>query len=146
MTAVPIPRFRADGYLPEGVHQATEPEVLFQFGAGSRRRRTMVLRLRQWLELARAVGAPQFLVDGSFVTAKVDPGDIDAVIRLRSDFDQQVNAAFAPALELAEIITTRRQGDLFAAEDETDGLAWIEFFTRTREQDQRRKGIVEVIL
>jgi hypothetical protein len=35
---------------------------------------------------------------------------------------------------------------LFAAEDEADWLNWIEFFTRTREPDGRRKGVVAVVL
>jgi hypothetical protein len=51
---VPIPEFRADGYLPEGVHLATEAEVIFRFGFPSRCRRNLALRLRHRLELARS--------------------------------------------------------------------------------------------
>src|SRR5438128_9699568 len=31
-TTMPIPAFQADGYLPEGVHMATEEEVTARFG------------------------------------------------------------------------------------------------------------------
>ncbi len=34
----------------------------------------------------------------------------------------------------------------FAAEDELDWNYWIEFFSRTREPDNRRKGLVEIEL
>ena len=50
------------------------------------------------------------------------------------------------ALELEEMILTRRPEEIFAAEDETDWNEWIEFFSRTRESDDRRKGLVEVKL
>jgi hypothetical protein len=143
---VPIPEFRADGYLPVGVHPATEPEVLFRFGSRTRRRRSLALRLRHWLELARAVRAFRFLLDGSFVTFEPQPRDLDAVILLPSDFEQQVGAEYQPALELYQISAMRRPEDLFLAEDQSDYDNWSEFFVRTRETDDRRKGIVEIVL
>jgi hypothetical protein len=39
-----------------------------------------------------------------------------------------------------------RVTDLFAAEDEADSKEWVEFFSRTREADNRRKGLVEIAL
>ena len=41
---------------------------------------------------------------------------------------------------------TRRPEEIFAAEDETDWNEWVEFFSRTRETDGRRKGLVELEL
>lgn len=141
-----IPAFRPDGYLPEGVYGCSEAEVLFRFGSSSRRRRRLVLRLRRWLELGRQIGARRLLVDGSFVTAKEEPHDIDSVIFLPEDFTQQLEREFAPALELEEMLLTRRPEELFAAEDETDWQEWIAFFRQTREADRRRKGLVELRL
>lgn len=77
-----IPAFRGDGYLPEGLFQATLAEITFRFGTSSRRRRFLTLRLRRWTELARQTGAERMFVDGSFVTAKEHPSDIDAVVLL----------------------------------------------------------------
>jgi hypothetical protein len=85
-------------------------------------------------------------VDGSFVTAKVDPNDIDAVLQLPKGFQGQVESGSPAALELEQMFLTRRPEELFAAEDETDWDEWVEFFGRTREPDGRRKGLVEVIL
>jgi hypothetical protein len=141
-----IPRLRTDGYLPGGLHPASEAEVLFRFGTSSRQRRRLALRLRRWIELAKAIGARRLLVDGSFITAKQNPNDIDAVLLLPSNFQQQIEEQFPAALEVEELFLTRRPEELFAAEDETDWNEWVEFFARTREDDGRRKGLVEIIL
>ena len=44
------------------------------------------------------------------------------------------------------MLLTRRPEEIFAAEDEIDWNDWIDFFSRTREADGRRKGLVEVKL
>lgn len=141
-----IPPFRPDGYLPEGLIAATEAEITFRFGSTSPRRRRLALRVRRWVELAREVNAPRLLIDGSFVTEKPDPKDVDAVVLLPQDFQQQVAWGRDAALELEQMLLTRRPEEVFAAEDESDWDAWVEFFGRTREFDGRRKGIVEVEL
>lgn len=107
-----IPPFRADGYVPEGVHVCSEAEVIFRFGSLSRRR--LVLRLRRWIELGRQVGVRRLLVDGSFVTAKEDPHDIGTVILLPQHFTQQLAQEYAPALELQAMVLTRRPEEIFA--------------------------------
>jgi hypothetical protein len=141
-----IPAFRDDGYLPEGIHIATEAEVTFRFGAATARRRRLVLRLRRWLDLSRLTHARRFLVDGSFVTTKAEPKDVDAVVLLADDFEQQISDGIDAALELEEMLLTRRPEEIFAAEDTHDWDEWVEFFTRTRESDGRRKGLVEIEL
>ena len=141
-----IPPFRTDGYLPEGLFLATEAQVTFRFGASTRRRRRLILRVRRWVELSRQVKARRLLIDGSFVTAKEDPHDVDAVVLLPLDFERQIEQGLAPALELEEMLLTRRPEEIFAAEDETDWDDWVDFFSRTREADGRRKGLVEVEL
>lgn len=145
-TGSSIPPLRPDGYLPEGLHLALEAEILFRFGAAGRRRRRLALRLRHWLHLSRQVGVRRFLVDGSFVTAKEEPNDIDSVILLPAAFESQVERGLDAALELEEMLLTRRPEELFAAEDDADWNAWVDFFSRTREVDRRRKGLVEVQL
>jgi hypothetical protein len=141
-----IPEFRDDGYLPEGVHLATEAEVTFRFGTSSQKRRRLALRLRRWIELARSLGAQRFFVDGSFVTAKNEPNDVDAVIWLPDDFSDKVSSGWSDALELETMLLNRHPEELFAAENRRDWDDWVEFFTRTRETDDRRKGVVEVEL
>ena len=120
--------------------------MTFRFGAGTPRRRRLVLRLRRWLELAKQINTRRFLIDGSFVTAKNDPDDVDAVLLLPADFQKQVDRGVGAAMELEEMMLTRRPEELFAAEDDADWNEWAEFFSRTREADGRRKGLVEVQL
>ena len=141
-----IPDFREDGYLPEGLHVATEAEMIFRFGSETARRKRLVLRLRRWIELSRAVSAVRLFVDGSFVTSKPSPNDVDAVVWLPQDFTEQVSAGSASAIELETMLLTRRPEEIFAAEDLRDWEDWLEFFSRTRESDGRRKGVVEVKL
>jgi hypothetical protein len=141
-----IPPFRPDGYLPEGLYLASEADVTFRFGSSTQRRRRLVLRLRWWVALARAVNASRLLVDGSFVTAKIEPHDIDAVGWLPGTFEEQVKQGIETALELEQMLLTRNPEEIFAAEDQSDWNEWIEFFSRTREADGRRKGLVEIQL
>ena len=141
-----IPAFGADGYLPVGVYLASEAEVTFRFGASTPRRRRLALRLRRWIELVRHIGGQRLLVDGSFVTAKHEPDDIDTVVLLPPDFEQQIEDGIESALELEQMLLTRHPEEIFAAEDEADWNDWVEFFSRTREADGRRKGLVEIEL
>ncbi|HSB72159.1 MAG TPA: hypothetical protein VLT62_22755 [Candidatus Methylomirabilis sp.] len=85
-------------------------------------------------------------MDGSFVTAEEEPHDIDTVILLPQDFTQQLEREYEPALELEEMLLTRRPEESFAAEDAGDWEDWVDFFSQTRERDGRRKGLVEIRL
>ena len=86
------------------------------------------------------------MVDGSFVTAKQEPGDIDAVVLIAGDFQQQIADGSDAAMELEGMLLTRRPEEIFAAEDARDWDEWMEFFSRTREGDGRRKGLLEIHL
>ena len=86
------------------------------------------------------------MIDGSFVTAKDEPNDIDPVLLLPAHFPAAIDQGRPSALELEDMFLTRRPEELFAAEDGIDWDEWVEFFSRTREADARRKGLVEIIL
>src|SRR5690348_4948052 len=122
-----IPPFRSDGYLPEGLHLASQAQVTFQFGSSTPRRRRLALRLRRWIELARDIKARRLLIDGSFVTNKQEPNDIDAVVLLPENFQRQVEDGIESALELEQMLLTRQPEEIFAAEDDTDWEDWVEF-------------------
>lgn len=146
MSESTIPPFRADGYLPNGIYRCSEAELTFRFGSATRRRRRLILRVRRWIELSRSVGATRLLIDGSFVTAKPEPNDVDAVVLLPTDFEARIELGEIAALELEEMLIARSPEEIFAAEDDSDFSDWIEFFSRTREADNRKKGLVEVSL
>ena len=141
-----IPEFRDDGYLPAGLHVASEAEVTFRFGTDTSRRRRLALRLRRWIELSRSISANRLFVDGSFVTSKPEPNDVDAVVWLPDDFVDLVSNGNLEAMELESMLLTRHPQEIFAAEDRRDWDDWLEFFSRTRESDGRRKDVVEITL
>jgi len=141
-----IPDFRDDGRLPEGLHFATEAEVTFRFGGATPRRRRLALRLRRWIELARAVSAQRFLVDGSFVTAVPDPADVDAVVWLDDDFSTRISRGETAAVELEMMLLTRQPEEIYGAGNQRDWDDWVQYVSQTREADGRRKGLVEIKL
>ena len=143
---MPIPAFRPDGYLPEGLHLATLEEIALCFGTSTPRRQYLLGRLERWVEFARATESLRFFVDGSFVTQKPTPGDVDAVVWLPPNFEIQIDAKSPEAIALAEMIETRQPEELFAASNTLEWQDWVEFFSQTRESDGRRKGIMEVQL
>jgi hypothetical protein len=76
------------GDLPVGIHQATIDEVVQHFGAGSLQRRLVAQRLERIFKLAISTGqVARFIVFGSFVTAKADPGDVDIFMLMEDSFD-----------------------------------------------------------
>ena len=75
-----IPEFRDDGWLPEGHWPATWEEVAESFGSTTPQRRTLFRLLKTWRDDLRAHGVTgRLLLDGSFVSTKQSPGDIDAI-------------------------------------------------------------------
>jgi hypothetical protein len=143
---MPIPAFRDDGSLPEGLHEASEEEVIARFGESTARREYLTARVRRWLELARAVGAHGLVIDGSFVTDKAEPNDVDAAIWLPDDFRLQAEAGKAEAVELQTMVLTLEPRELFGIHSRLRWENWLAFFSHTREFDERLKGIVEVKL
>lgn len=75
-----LPEFNEIGYLPRGIHRCQMDEVLERFGAGSEEREIEAAALADFTSWARAAGVARLIVDGSFVTDKVSPLDVDVAI------------------------------------------------------------------
>lgn len=78
------------GVLPEGVHSCSFEELAAIFGhiGSSDRRARLTGNLDRYLEEARRSGiAVAVVVDGSYVTSKDHPEDIDIVLALRNDLN-----------------------------------------------------------
>ena len=71
-----IPFFEKSGLLPSGVHYAAWDELVKKFGVNKHRLR-LLEGLKQGLNLLIEYGCKEACINGSFVTAKVFPGDID---------------------------------------------------------------------
>jgi hypothetical protein len=75
-----IPALNENGYLPPGVHPASIDEVIHRFGAGSNVREAQAESLQWLMPLCRRAGISKLLIDGSFVTDRLEPNDVDCVL------------------------------------------------------------------
>src|SRR6266581_446654 len=87
-----IPEFNDDGYLPPGIHQATMEEIAARFGQESEIRQVQMESLRWLVDLARRAGVQRIVVNGSFVTDKLEPNDVDCVLLIGVDFPRDAAA------------------------------------------------------
>ncbi|MEO6163297.1 MAG: hypothetical protein ABIP88_04070 [Candidatus Binatia bacterium] len=141
------PEFDPNGNLPVGNHQATLAEVLTHFGTGTVQRRLVGQRLERIYKLAGSTGqVARFVVFGSFVTAKTDPGDVDIFMIMEDSFDaNRVRGEVAlifdhlagQNVEGASVFWIRR---LAAMGGEQEALEHWQ-----AKRDKTRRGIVEVI-
>lgn len=79
-----------DGVLPEGIHDCTIDEIEDRFGRiqGTDWRCTLTRELREYLNEAWKCGfIKAVIIDGSFVTVKDRPDDIDIIVVLPPGFD-----------------------------------------------------------
>jgi uncharacterized protein DUF6932 len=81
-----IPDFNDGGYLPPGIHLATVDEIRARFGRDSELRQVQMESLVWMIELARRAGAERIVVNGSFVTDKLEPNDVDCVLLIGRHF------------------------------------------------------------
>jgi hypothetical protein len=85
-----IPDLTDDGMLPVGLHECTLDELREVFGRFNKsdRRPRLFRDLERYCDEVAAAGVGQYLVvNGSFVTAKPDPNDIDVLLVLPVDLD-----------------------------------------------------------
>jgi hypothetical protein len=142
-----IPALTGEGVLPPGLHPCTVDDIDEQFGRfqSTERRIQLTQRLREFIDLARRMDVVVWIaVDGSYVTDKSDPNDIDLVIVLRSDHDYQAELSPAEYNMLSKRrVRAKFPFDILVAPDNSDLLReHLEFFQRTR--DGRPKGILKV--
>ncbi len=86
-----LPAFNDDGYLPPGIHQATLDEAEARFGA---KPSCVVCR---WSRCAgssiwRDGPALRLIVNGSFVTHRPEPNDVDCVLLIGPGFPHDADA------------------------------------------------------
>jgi hypothetical protein len=148
---MPIPALDGDGFLPVGVHNCELGEIKSRFGVfgGSSHRPELFARLAEYFTEVRASDiAASIIVDGSFVTAKAQPNDVDLVLVLKRahDLAKDLNPSEYNIVSKRRVF--RRYGfDVFIArEGSLEHAQWIEFFQQVRLEPGRQKGILNVRL
>lgn len=131
-----IPSLTDEGYLPSGIHRATLDEIAARFGQETEIRRVQMESLRWLIDLARRAGAQRILVNGSFVTDKSEPNDVDCVLLIGADYPRDAAAD-------AELLDGLPFVDLDLAGPEV----FTEFVERVFALDRRGnpKGLIEVM-
>src|SRR5437867_9932401 len=85
-----IPPFNDRGWLPDGIHDCTLEQAAERFGSFQRsdRRPRLWHRFQNFFFEVKATSkATAILLNGSFVTAKPDPNDIDLILVLPGSHD-----------------------------------------------------------
>lgn len=133
-----LPPFDDFGNLPSGIYSCSVEELVARFGGGSEEREAEISELLHFIEAAKAAGVRRLMVNGSFVTGKLAPNDVDVVFLPGPDYPRQ-----GPRLDGDELVWPFLQ--LIVAADDADFEAWA---TRQFATDRRKrpKGVVEVIL
>ena len=141
------PEFDSNGDLPAGIYQATLAEVIEYFGTGTVQRQVVARRLERIYALASSTGQmARFVIFGSFVTTKPEPGDVDIFLLMEDTFDSnrvvgEVAIIFdhtaAQHYEGASIFWIRRMASIGGEQ------ATIEYWQIKRDKTQR--GIIEVV-
>ena len=133
-----LPPFDDVGNLPPGIHACSVDELIARFGSGSEEREAEISELEQFIEAARTAGVRRLLVNGSFVTGKLAPNDVDVVFLPGPDYPRA-----GPRLDDEELVWPFLQ--IIVAADDADFEAWA---TRQFATDRKRrpKGVVEVVL
>jgi Family of unknown function (DUF6932) len=143
-----------DGVLPEGVHECTIEEIDRAFGRFQRsdRRIRLVTRLKAYLDDARRSGLIlAVLVDGSFVTAKDEPEDIDLLIILKPDIAWDSLRPFEYNAVTKRMVRQAYHFDVLVHPEGTPGYDFaLKLFQDVRPDAdytaQKRKGILRVVL
>lgn len=119
-------------------------EVVDRFGWNERRRR-LLDGLAEAISLLAEAGCQRVWLNGSFVTAKDEPGDFDACWDTAGvDFDD-LDPVFLDLSNGRAAQKERFGGELFPNVIESDsGLVFSEFFQV--ERDTTRKGIVLIVI
>lgn len=140
-----IPTFRRDGRLPVGTHMASWQEVEERFGQTPHRGRLLAGLLRA-MRLLRLAGCGTIYLDGSFVTAKAEPGDFDACWDIQGIQADLVAPIFFDFADGRAAQKEQFGGEFFPAQlpEGGTGKNWLDFFQQDREGQP--KGIVVIDL
>jgi hypothetical protein len=136
-----IPPFDATGNLPPGIHAVAWDEFVARFGT-TPRRLALLAGLKAALDSLGVAGCRRAYIDGSFVTAKPEPGDFDGCWDTDGVDPAQLDPVLLTFAHGRQAQKAKYGGELFfaAAAAEPTGTTFVDFFQRDR--SGQPKGIV----
>ncbi len=134
--------------MPVGLHPCTLEELVQRFGWNTQRQ-ALLRQLRDYVGVLRSAwGAVPIIVDGSFVSRKEHPNDIDVIVLVN-----ELQLAGAPRPDQQTSVrrswVNRRYGeeiDLKVANEDIDVVEWSEDFARVKDAPGLLKGLLKVSL
>jgi hypothetical protein len=148
---MPIPELNSDGLLPTGIFDCGLAEIKSRFGAFqvSDQRPRLFARLQALVTAIKAGDLfSALIIDGSFVTAKPGPNDIDLIAILRAGLNLERDLPMSEYALLSRAMLRRRFGfDVVVAEQDSSLYrTYVDFFSRVREAPALRKGLLRLTL
>lgn len=139
-----IPDFDLRGLLPKGKFRASWQEIEKRFG-DNRRRRQLLRGLKDALELLKAAGCHRVYLDGSFVTAKKSPNDIDVCWDIDGVDPISLDSVFFDFSNGRAAQRARFGAEFFPAQAPQRLKTFLDFFQIDKDTG-RPKGIIELLL
>lgn len=141
-----IPDFQTNGELFVGIYDAVLAEIRQRFGYNLKR-----LKLLDGLTAAvnnlQAAGVQNVYIDGSFITSKAYPSDIDGCWDAHNQIDLNIlDPVFLDFRSHRKAMKQKYGVDFFIAQiiEGSSGVPFVEFFQRNR--DGEAKGILLIRL
>ena len=132
---MPLPALRADGTLPPSVYQVPLYEVFTAFPAMTPQRLLLNSALASCVATVQRLAlADQIAVDGSYLTGKPDPGDVDLAVLTPGTYQLAGEQRFAAEGVDIQLL------DIQFAHSLVDFQGWLAFFSTVR--DGTSKGVV----
>lgn len=145
-----IPSLNGHGLLPTGIHDCTLEDVKARFGRFQRsdRRQRLYRKLAGYVEaLKSAEIAQELIIDGSFVTSKAEPNDVDVILVLRSDFPvNEMLRPFEYNLISAKMVRRRFGIDLIVTFKNTHHYQEVVTFFQQVRESPNLKGLLRIKL
>lgn len=146
-----IPTFNDYGCLPEGIYDCTMDEAAERFGVfqSSDRRPRLWARFTEFIRQVKGCGFVEtVIVDGSFVTSKPNPSDIDLVLVVATSHDFSADLTPAHYSLLAQRRVRRRFGfDIVVVKNGSENLELaVAFFQQVKQRPSVKKGILRIRL
>jgi len=148
---MPIPPLDEHGFLLVGTHDCTLAEIKARFGTFQRsdRRLRLFARLEAFLaEAAASRLVVGIVVDGSFVTAKPEPNDIDLIVVVAASHDLRADLGPVAYNVVSKKRVQKRFGfDIVAVREQSlEFEDAVGFFEQVRGVASQRKGLLRIRL
>jgi len=143
-----IPDLTGHGFLPPGEHECTLDGIRARFGETPQQRRRLFEKLVELLDILRLSRLVRWVyVDGSFVTNKSEPNDVDVIIVLPADHDfaREITSMAEYTAVNGRLLKRRTGFDVLHAAEGSEALRnYMEFFAQIRDREDLTKGILRV--